>query len=331
MTSKPQISYQCARRRSYKYLATALLLAGGGPSHAYGAVTYYYTSPQGTVLAIADSTGTILERDDYRPYGARALGSSKDGPGYGGHVNDADVGLSYMQARYYDPESQTFLSVDPMRCLPGDLMSFNRYAYGDLNPLTRIDPDGREAQLFWSAPNRVDLTVNYIIGHADGAHLNMTPAQINEAVQQRFSGSVSLNGSSVTISAHAVNVSGTKSSGVTTFVKVVPDTRGITRTGRAETNKVGGNYVTIASSGPYAATPDSIGHELGGHVSGAGDQYATGIDVNGNELQQDAPGASGVMYDGRGGANNQSLREVLQSPSNTNTCAPGVKAANGGC
>jgi hypothetical protein len=31
------------------------------------------------------------------------------------------------------------------------------------------------------------------------------------------------------------------------------------------------------------------------------------------------------------GANQQTLREVINAPTNVNTCAKGIKAANGGC
>ena len=161
--------------------------------------------------------------------------------------------------------------------------------------------------------------------------MRMTPAEINSAVSQRFSGTVALNGTDVTVTARAVDVSGTNPTGKTNFIKVVNDTRSVTKSGRPETNTVGGNRVTLSASGPYTTNANIVGHEVGGHLGGAGDQYATGVDVNGSVLQQDAPGASGVMYDMNGGANEQTMREILSARTNSNSCAPGVKAANGGC
>lgn len=199
--------------------------------------------------------------------------------------------------------------------------------------MSRIDSDGKAAQLFWTATNAVTYTVPYIIGETGGAHANMSSAQINAAISQRFSRTVEINGTAVAVTAQAVEVSGASSmaTGQTNFLEFVTDTQGVTRTGRAETNMIGGDHVKIASTGRYAATPDSVAHELAGHVGGPGDQYATGIDKNGNELKQDAPGASGVMYNLNGPANDQTMREILTAPTNTNTCAPGVKAATGGC
>lgn len=108
-----------------------------------GTVTYYYTNPQGTPLAEADSSGNITATFDYKPYGSPAMGVPATEPGYTGHVNDADTSLVYMQARYYDPSLGQFLNVDPNNPTPGDTSNFGRYAYAGDNPINNVDPDGR--------------------------------------------------------------------------------------------------------------------------------------------------------------------------------------------
>ncbi len=115
-------------------------------------VTYVYTDPQGTPLAEANASGTITGTFDYAPYGSQAMGPAHDGPGYTGHVNDADTALVYMQARYYDPAVGRFLSVDPVGPSPGELFHFNRYDYTNNNPINHTDPDGRCPQCLWGAP-----------------------------------------------------------------------------------------------------------------------------------------------------------------------------------
>lgn len=105
-------------------------------------MTYVYTDPQGTPLAEADVNGNITATFDYAPYGSQALGTAPNGPGYTGHVNDPDTGLVYMQARYYDPSTGKFLSVDPVVPRLGDVFNFNRYAYANNNPVTNIDATG---------------------------------------------------------------------------------------------------------------------------------------------------------------------------------------------
>ncbi|HVX56918.1 hypothetical protein [Fulvimonas soli] len=47
-------------------------------THA-GTHHYYYTDPQGTVLAKADEQGNIIEIYDYAPYGSVATGVAPNG------------------------------------------------------------------------------------------------------------------------------------------------------------------------------------------------------------------------------------------------------------
>lgn len=115
-------------------------LAQAGTKH------YYYTDPQGTVLAKADASGAIIATYDYAPYGTAvaSMSPAPNGPGYTGHVNDPDTGLIYMQARYYDPIGR-MLSVDPIGPTPGNVFTFNRYGYANNNPSTFTDPDGKKS------------------------------------------------------------------------------------------------------------------------------------------------------------------------------------------
>ena len=316
-----------------KFLMLLCLLVVGRCVFAQnrGVVTYIYTDPQGTPLAEADASGNISATFDYTPYGTTALGSSLDGPGYTGHVNDLDTNLVYMQARYYDSETGNFLSVDPVTFEAGNAFNFNRYDYAKNNPIHFIDPNGRDAQLSWADSTHVTLTVPYIVGVGGGAHLPISTSAINASFKQSFSGTVVLNGQNITVTAQAVEVSGTNSTGHTNFVSVVPKTQGADQSGRAETNKVGGDRVTVSATGQYAVTPATVAHEFG-HVSGAGDQYKGGVDVNGNIIKQSDASQSGIMNSLNGGqANQQTMQEILRAPSNTNTCSPGAHAGNGGC
>ena len=126
----------------------ALVMLVSSTTHAQqgGTVTYVYTDPQGTPLAETDANGYITKTFDYTPYGAVAIGTAPNGPGYAGHVTDPETSLSYMQGRYYDPVTGQFLSVDPKRPKAGDTFSVSRYAYVHDNPINNIDPDGRDCQ-----------------------------------------------------------------------------------------------------------------------------------------------------------------------------------------
>lgn len=74
------------------------------------------------------------------PYGC----GSKLNPSDRFRIDDTATGLTYMQARYYDPVIGRFLSIDPVNFSPGRPDMFNRYAYVANDPLNMVDPDGRQ-------------------------------------------------------------------------------------------------------------------------------------------------------------------------------------------
>ena len=131
-----------------------------------GTVTYVYTDPQGTPLAETDANGNITATYDYTPYGTTSLGSSPNGPGYTGHVNDPETNLVYMQARYYDSATGRFLSVDPVSPNGSNPSKFNRYDYANNNPIANIDPDGRDILVIAGGRNTGSLNV---FGHVASA------------------------------------------------------------------------------------------------------------------------------------------------------------------
>jgi RHS repeat-associated protein len=131
--------------RLVKKLCAGLLLAGllATPAQAE-TVTYLHTDLLGSVVLETDQNRNIVQRYEYEPYGLPRQ-AMVDQPGYTGHVHDAGSGLVYMQQRYYDPEVGRFLSVDPVGVDLATGANFNRYWYGNNNPYTYTDPDGRNA------------------------------------------------------------------------------------------------------------------------------------------------------------------------------------------
>ncbi|WP_411358104.1 RHS repeat-associated core domain-containing protein [Pseudidiomarina salilacus] len=71
--------------------------------------------------------------------------TQSDAPGYTGHVEDDELGLVYMQQRYYDANIGRFYSNDPVGFKASNPMLFNRYAYANNNPYKYVDPDGEDA------------------------------------------------------------------------------------------------------------------------------------------------------------------------------------------
>ena len=153
------------RRRVIGFAGVAIGVLGTNVLPAAETVTYYYTNPQGTVLATTDAAGNVLSTVEYRPYGEQILGVPEAGPGYTGHINDPDSGLVYMQARYYDPVVGRFVAVDPAVSEPGDVLSASRYAYANSNPVKYVDPTGKVVSL----ANERQTLLELINARASGA------------------------------------------------------------------------------------------------------------------------------------------------------------------
>jgi RHS repeat-associated protein len=130
------------------------LLTGSGYS---GEVVYYYhTDPAGTPLAMTDSSGNVVWRADYLPFGEENLitGTTENDLKFVGKEQDRETGLYYFGARYMEPMIGRFISTDPVG--PVDPRTgkvdqkallnpqrLNRYTYSLNNPYKYIDPDGK--------------------------------------------------------------------------------------------------------------------------------------------------------------------------------------------
>lgn len=130
--------------------AAALVVAMIASPAVAQTVEYMHTDALGSVVAITNSSGAVVERNQFEPYGEDLTGI-KDGPGYTGHVSDAATGLSYMQQRYYDPQVGRFLSSDPVTAQDDPVRNFNRYRYANNNPYTFKDPDGQDGEFAYGA------------------------------------------------------------------------------------------------------------------------------------------------------------------------------------
>lgn len=113
--------------------------AGCIPNQAGTDTQYYFADRQGNVLAVTDNTGHIEQQFFYTPFGVELVGDVSGNPfRYTGRRYDAETGLYYYRARYYDADLGRFLQVDPV----GYADQWNLYAYVGNNPLNATDPTG---------------------------------------------------------------------------------------------------------------------------------------------------------------------------------------------
>jgi RHS repeat-associated protein len=129
-------------------LLAAVSLLIGAQAFAERTTTYYHTDGLGSVVAATNEAGAVLWRKDYAPYGAQIDTTPEtERTAYTGKQHDEVTGLTYFGARYFDPEIGRFMSVDPVRFMESNPLTFNRYAYANNNPYKFVDPDGRVAIL----------------------------------------------------------------------------------------------------------------------------------------------------------------------------------------
>jgi RHS repeat-associated protein len=94
----------------------------------------------GSVLGLADDTGTLQTQYTYDPFGnTTSTGTTSTNTSkYTGREDDG-TGLYYYRARYYSPTMQRFISEDPSGFAGGDT---NLYAYVGNDPVNFVDPSG---------------------------------------------------------------------------------------------------------------------------------------------------------------------------------------------
>jgi RHS repeat-associated protein len=134
-----------------------------------GKLYVYYKDTLGSVIAITDYWGNIVQTYDYDSFGN--IVSIKDPTfeqpyTYTGREWDKETGLYYYRARYYDPMEGRFIQKDPSGFDGG----INLYVYVGNSPLNRTDPTGLKwvwyckRRLAWSTSPLVSSLFPFV-GH----------------------------------------------------------------------------------------------------------------------------------------------------------------------
>ena len=105
-----------------------------------GVAFFYATDHLGSVTSVTRSNGAVSLTRQYDPWGNIIEGSTASGYAFTGREWDAETGLYYYRARYYDPKIGRFISEDD-RYIDGP----NLYPYVRNNPTSYVDPRGHEA------------------------------------------------------------------------------------------------------------------------------------------------------------------------------------------
>jgi len=113
----------------------------GGATNRY----WYVLDGQGSVVAVTDASGKVVDRYNYDSWGELVGCYSETVPQqlrYAGYWYDSAVQWYWLTTRYYNPEDLRFLQPDP-----SDLDGVRTYAYVGDDPIDYDDPSGLD---FWS-------------------------------------------------------------------------------------------------------------------------------------------------------------------------------------
>ncbi len=166
-----------------------------------GTLYYVCTDHLGSITALVDESGTIVEEHSYDAWGRRRNPATWTSPsswtypvdnmlepglltrGFTGHEHIDEFGLINMNGRIYDPILGTFLSPDNYVQFPDYSQSLNRYSYALNNPLAYVDPEG---ELAWFVP----VIIGAVVGAYTGASIQSGTAAFWEWEQDAWQGAI---------------------------------------------------------------------------------------------------------------------------------------------
>lgn len=108
------------------------------------AVTYYLSDAHDSVRQLADAEGTVTDTYSYDAWGnlLSKTGATENSYYYCGEQLDGTTGYYYLRARYMDPATGTFTTLDTYQGSQSDPITLNKYLYANANPVMYNDPTG---------------------------------------------------------------------------------------------------------------------------------------------------------------------------------------------
>ena len=168
---------------------------------SYGETTrstsYFASDHLGSVEAVTDEQGNVLEQLSYNAWGQRRNADWTPGKparstnvnrGYTDHEMLDWVGLVHMNGRVYDPVLARFLRADPVVSDPLSAQTYNGYSYVGNNPTSATDPSGYDAV----QPLAMDLGNNFYVFTGNGGY-NLNTSNFGSNGFSLFGGAVNFS------------------------------------------------------------------------------------------------------------------------------------------
>ena len=106
-------------------------------------VSYYLYDGGLSVRSLTDEYGTITDTLVFDAFGNETERTGTTDNNYGSQGEEQDAtGLYYLRARYMDPATGTFTSMDTYAGSISDPTSLHKYLFANANPVMNSDPSG---------------------------------------------------------------------------------------------------------------------------------------------------------------------------------------------
>ena len=127
-----------------------------------GEVWYYLYDGHGSVRTLTNEAGRVTDRYAYDAYGnlLEKEGDTKNEFLYTGEQYNANTGLYYLRARYMNPSTGTFISMDSYQGSIYDPVTLHKYLYANANPVMYTDPSGYFSLAECSVATSIQSTLN---------------------------------------------------------------------------------------------------------------------------------------------------------------------------
>jgi RHS repeat-associated protein len=129
--------------RAYTYglsLISQRLLGSSGSTNFFG------TDGHGSVRFLTSTNGTVSDTFTYDAFGTliASTGTNANNYLYSGEQWDWDIGLYFLRARYMNPNTGRFWTMDTFEGNNEDPLSLHKYLYCQGNSVNGIDPGGHD-------------------------------------------------------------------------------------------------------------------------------------------------------------------------------------------
>lgn len=147
-TFYPSTSYQEEGDKTAKYYSLGgQRVAVRQTTGASSTLNYLITDHLGSANVTTNADGTLASEIRYAPFGETRFtnGSTPTDYRYTGQLQQAEVGLYFYNARWYEPVLGRFIQADTIVPNASNPKEYDRFSYALNNPIKFIDPSGHQA------------------------------------------------------------------------------------------------------------------------------------------------------------------------------------------